>query len=135
MQSPEADRPSTDASPDPQALKRPAWVYVAASVAGVVVIVLLLGALGVFQTGESPTPPAASGPFITISEPVQGAVVPIPEAVTVRGEAGALFENNVVVQALDEDGNVLVQEPTTAQAPEIGGTGPWSIQLVIPVKP
>jgi uncharacterized lipoprotein YbaY/heat shock protein HslJ len=57
--------------------------------------------------------------------------------VSVKGEAGGLFEGNVVVQALSASGEVLVQQPTTVDSPDagIGGAGPWSIDLRIETEP
>jgi putative lipoprotein len=46
-----------------------------------------------------------------------------------------LFENNVVVQAMDSEGNVLSEQATVTDAAEPGGTGNWSIEIVVPVKP
>jgi heat shock protein HslJ len=74
---------------------------------------------------------------ITIDEPVQGAVVDIANPVTVSGTGGGLPEGNVVVQAIDRDGNVLAEQPTTIDAPDAGtgGQGPWSVQLSIDTEP
>lgn len=112
---------------------RPPWAYVIIGAGVVALMAIALWALGVFS-GAEPSPPGEEA-FITIIDPVQGAVLPVPEVITIRGDAGGLFENNVVVQALDAQGNVLAQQPTTVISAEQGGQGPWSVDLVVPVKP
>jgi putative lipoprotein len=113
-------------------------------IAGIVIIVIaLLGlvavvalaASGYFDQAE-PTPPPA-GAFITIMEPAQTAALDITSPIKVAGEGGGLFEGNVVVQALDTNGNVLVQQPTIIDAPDagVGGAGPWSVELTIVADP
>jgi putative lipoprotein len=123
------EAPST-ASKESQS--RPAWVYVIIGAGVIALMAIALWALGVFS-GAEPSPPGEEA-FITIIDPVQGAVLPVPEVITIRGDAGGLFENSVVVQALDAQGNVLVQQPTTVISAEQGGQGPWSVDLIIPVK-
>ncbi len=118
---------------DAEPSTRPRWQLIVAGVLiGLVILLVLMALFGVFKTEP---PPPATNAFITIVEPGQGAVLPVPEMVTVRGQAGGLFENSLVVQALDESGNMLVQQPTTIDTTEVGGTGDWSVDLVIPVKP
>jgi heat shock protein HslJ len=75
--------------------------------------------------------------FITIDEPVQGAILDIAKPVLVRGSGAALPEANVVVEALDWQGNVLAQVPATLQGPDVGtgGQGTWSAELSIDVEP
>jgi heat shock protein HslJ len=55
----------------------------------------------------------------------------------VRGSGAALPEGNVVVEALDAQGNVLAQVATTMQGPDVGtgGEGTWSTELTIDVEP
>ena len=78
----------------------------------------------VFNSGEAPAQPA-----ISISSPAAGEVVNSAEII-VNGTGTALPENNVVVRALDADGNVLAETPTTVNA-DVGGSGPWSATLVV----
>jgi len=80
---------------------------------------------------------AAVETFIEINEPGQGAVLDIANPVTVNGVGAGLPEGNVVVQAIDRDGNVLTQQPTTIDAPDAatGGQGPWSVQLIVDAEP
>ena len=75
--------------------------------------------------------------FIQITEPVQGAILDIDRAVRVSGIGGGLPEGNVVVQALDQNGGVLTQQPTILDAPDAGtgGQGPWVVDLSINVEP
>ena len=74
---------------------------------------------------------AAAQPAITISAPLPGATVD-PAQIVVNGVGTALPENNVVVRALDANGAVLAEQPTTANA-ELGGSGPWSVTLAVNV--
>jgi hypothetical protein len=71
--------------------------------------------------------------YITIENPQDGAVLDISIPVTVSGMGGGLFEGNVVVEALDAEGNVLAQEATILDSPDagIGGEGSWTVQLTI----
>jgi hypothetical protein len=80
---------------------------------------------------------AAVQPYIRIDEPVQGALLDISGPVGVRGSGAGLIEGNVVVEALDAQGNVLVQQPTILQGPDVGtgGEGTWSTELSIEAEP
>jgi hypothetical protein len=75
--------------------------------------------------------------MIAITEPDQGQVVDISHAVKVQGKGVGLTEGNVVVEALDWQGNVLDRQPTTLQGPDVGtgGEGTWSVELTIKVEP
>lgn len=112
---------------------RSPWLL--AGLGGLVVILILaiLAALGVFEKEQ----PVVEDPelWIIITEPVQGAVLGVPDAVIVKGQGHGLFENNVVVQAMDSEGNVLSEQATVTDAAEPGGTGNWSVEIVVPVKP
>jgi heat shock protein HslJ len=79
----------------------------------------------------------AKTPYIKIEEPAQGALLDISRPVTVRGSGGALAEGNVVVEALDAGGSVLVQQPVVLQGPDVGtgGEGTWSVELNIDAEP
>lgn len=117
---------------------RSGWVIV--GIGGL--IVLLIAAVVALAGGTlsdeeaAPTePPGGADAFLTIVQPGQGAVVPAPESVPIRGQAGGLFENSLVVQAFDSEGTLLAEEPTTVDASEPGGTGNWEVNMVIPVKP
>jgi putative lipoprotein len=81
-------------------------------------------------------PPAASV-FITIEAPQPGAILDISQPVRVSGRGGGLPEGNVVVQAIDRDGNVLDQQATIVDAPDAGtgGQGPWAVELNIDTEP
>jgi LysM repeat protein len=75
-------------------------------------------------------------PFITITSPVSGTVI-LEESVTVSGRGGGLFEGNVVVQAEDVDGNVLLTQPTVLQGENtgIGGPGDWETTILLSTFP
>lgn len=72
---------------------------------------------------------------ISITSPAPGAVLPNINAINVTGTGTALFENSLVVQALDQGGGILAQQPVTTNAPEVGGTGSWSATLTVNVAP
>ena len=117
--------------------KKNGWMIAAFVVVALILVGILtyamLSTAGLFPAPE-PTQPAV---FITITEPAQGTMLDTTWAVTVKGEAGGLFEGNVVVQALSASGEVLAQQPTTIDSPDagIGGAGPWSTDLRIETEP
>ena len=134
---PGSDEPGDSSEPE-EPKKRSPWLLIGLGALGVLlfgaVISALAGALA--QEEIAPTEPAGgANAFITIVQPGQGAVLPVPESIPIRGQAGGLFENNVVVQAFDSEGTLLAQEPTIVDASEPGGTGNWEVDMVIPVKP
>jgi len=79
---------------------------------------------------------AAVESFIKITEPIDSTVI-AGNPVTVIGTGRGLFEGNVVVQALDNNNNVLAEEATIIDSPDagVGGQGPWTVQLHVTVKP
>ncbi|MEA1978303.1 MAG: Gmad2 immunoglobulin-like domain-containing protein [Chloroflexota bacterium] len=127
----EDDLQDDEASAEKQ--DRSPWIL--AGLGGLVVILIfaILAALGVFEKEQ----PVVEDPdmWIIITEPAQGTVLGVPDAVVVKGQGHGLFENNVVVQAMDSEGNVLSEQATVTDAAEPGGTGNWSVEIVIPVKP
>jgi LysM repeat protein len=70
------------------------------------------------------------GPFVTISSPAPYSTL-TGGTIMVSGRGGALFEGNVVVQARDNRGNVLTEQATTVNAPDVGGEGEWSVSLTV----
>jgi uncharacterized lipoprotein YbaY/heat shock protein HslJ len=111
----------------------PSLVLIVAGIAFVaLVIVLILYAAGVIKSGPDTGVPTSVAPFITIENPVEGAVLANQQPVTISGMAGGLFEGGLVVEVLDASGNVLVQAPVTVQAPEagLGEPGPWSVEVL-----
>lgn len=136
---PGSDEPEDEDSSEPKDPKeRSPWLLIGLGALGVLlfgaVIAALAGALAQEEVAPA-EPPGGANAFITIVQPGQGALLPVPESVPIRGQAGGLFENSLVVQALDTEGNVLAQVPTTVDASEPGGTGNWSVDMVIPVQP
>jgi putative lipoprotein len=87
------------------------------------------------RVGGQPAPPLQA--TIKIDDPVYGATMDISQPVTVRGTGAGLPEGNVVVQALDRDGNVLTEQPATLQGENVGtgGQGTWSVELTIKTEP
>lgn len=62
-------------------------------------------------------------PYSTLAEPT----------FTVTGSTESVFEGEIVVEALDAQGNVLVQVPATAGTSEVGGIGEWTAELTVSV--
>jgi putative lipoprotein len=90
--------------------------------------------------GPAPEPqptPAPAEPSIKINDPNRGDVLDISKPVTVRGTGANLYEGNVVVQAVDLQGNVLDEQPTTLSGRDVGSGGErsWSVDLNIEVAP
>jgi heat shock protein HslJ len=71
--------------------------------------------------------------FLEIEQPVDGTMLLTSVPIPVSGTGGGLPEGNVVVQALDGDGNVLAEQATTLQGTDVGtgGSGTWSAELDI----
>jgi uncharacterized lipoprotein YbaY len=107
----------------------------------IMLVIILLGviayadlsAAGLIAAPE-PTQPAT---FISIIEPIEGALLDTTWTVPIKGEGGGLFEGNVIVQALSASGEVLAQQSTIIDAPDagIGGSGPWSVELQFNAPP
>jgi uncharacterized lipoprotein YbaY len=107
----------------------------------VVLLAIALLLAGLYITGffgrpeEAQTTPVTA--FISIEQPQEAATIDLTQPLTVSGTAGGLFEGNLVVQVLDVDGNVLVEAPTTIQAPNagLGESGPWNLELEVQAVP
>jgi hypothetical protein len=80
---------------------------------------------------------AAVEAYIQITEPTQGALVDITKPISVGGSGAGLPEGNVVVDALDRQGNLLDRQPATLKGQDVatGGEGTWSTELKIEVEP
>ena len=65
---------------------------------------------------------------VTITSPQNYLGIP-GTTFTVEGTGKGLFEGNVVVEVLDNEGNILFSEPTLVATDEIGGEGDWSIDI------
>ncbi len=114
------------------------WVIAGLGGLTVLLVVAIVAVMASTLSNDEPAPTEPSGgadAFITIAQPGQGAVLPVPESISIRGQAGGLFENSLMVQVLDAQGNLLAQEPTIIDASEPGGVGNWSVELIIPVQP
>lgn len=74
---------------------------------------------------------AQSSASITITSPTAGQELDTSAAITVNGSGTALFENSLVVQLLTSEGNVLSEQPTTTNAPDVGGTGDWQVTFTV----
>jgi LysM repeat protein len=71
-------------------------------------------------------------PVVTITSPLPYSTL-AEETFTVTGSAESVFEGGVVVEALDAQGNILVQVPVTAETSEVGGVGDWTADLTVNV--
>ena len=141
---------------EPAEGRKRGWAVVVAVIAAILalctIVVCIAAAIAAFsgEKEQAPAPTAApiatqapvptqapSGAMIVISEPDQGQVVDVDKPVKVQGKGVGLVEGNVVVEALDWQGNVLDQQPTTLQGKDVatGGEGTWSIELTIEVEP
>ena len=49
--------------------------------------------------------------------------------VTVEGYGWASFEQNLVIELYDEQGNLLAQQPIIVESPEMGQPGPFQAEL------
>ena len=126
------------------ASKRPVWLTVIIIIAAIALLCCLATvcaatAIYLFSDGDqvTPTPVQPVEAYVSISEPVQGATLDITQPIAVVGSGAGLFEGNVVVQVIDRDGNILAQEPTTLQGPDVGmgGEGDWKVQLTVETQP
>lgn len=113
--------------------KRNTWMIVGLGALAIALLIAILAALGVFAKDDAPI--IVGDSWITIAVPGQGDVVGVPEPVRVSGRGAGLFENNVVVQAMDSEERVLSIEPTTLDASDSGGEGNWAVDIVVPVEP
>jgi len=132
--------------------RKKGWTVAVAVIAAILalctIVVCIAAAIVAFSGGKdeasAPAPTAAPAPtrapgqaMIVITEPDQGQVVDIGQPVRVQGKGVGLTEGNVVVEALDWQGNVLDRQPATLQGPDVGtgGEGTWSTELTIEVEP
>jgi heat shock protein HslJ len=69
--------------------------------------------------------------YIKIQQPSNGAQLDTSAPIIVTGDAAGLYEGGLVVQALDQNGAVLTQAPTSINAPQagLGMAGQWSVAL------
>jgi hypothetical protein len=79
----------------------------------------------------NPSPPDAADPDITVTSPTSGATITSP--VTVTGQART-FESTVQVSLFDADGDEIASTFGTANAPDVGQHGPYSISLTFSVS-
>ncbi len=120
------------------------WLTVIIVIAAVALLCCLLAVCAatvtyLFSDGDvaTPTPVQPGKAYISITEPVQGAVMDITQPIAIAGSGAGLFEGNVVVQVIDRDGNILAQQPTVLQGPDVGtgGEGTWDVQLTVETQP
>jgi heat shock protein HslJ len=140
-----------DMSPEePEEGRKRGWPLAAGIVAAILalftIVVCVVAAFAILSGDgeETMVPTAAPAPtrapgqaMIAITEPDPGEVLDISQPVRVQGKGVALTEGNVVVEALDAQGNVLDREPATLQGPDVatGGEGSWSVELTIDAEP
>jgi LysM repeat protein len=80
-------------------------------------------------------PPPPPSPYLKITSPAPGAV--LPATFVVSGSGAGLFEGNVLVRALNASGVVLAQQTTTLNGSNVGagGEGTFSVQMTVNVAP
>jgi hypothetical protein len=135
---------------EPAGARKKGWTVAVVVIAAILtlctIVVCIAAAIAAFSVDEdktavstpAPVPTMAPGQaMIVITEPDQGQVVDVDQPVKVQGRGMGLLEGNVVVEALDWQGNVLDRQPTTLQGPDVatGGEGTWSTELTIAVEP
>ncbi|HSR29971.1 MAG TPA: Gmad2 immunoglobulin-like domain-containing protein [Anaerolineae bacterium] len=155
----------TEAAPgdlqQPPEKKKMGWATAVIAVAAIllfccVLAVCVAAAVAIFSGGDQamPLPPTEATPlppaqatatptavpiqaYIQIDEPAQGAVLDISQPVPIKGTGAGLPEGNVVVEAIDRDGNVLDRQPTTLQGQDVGtgGQGTWQVELRLQTQP
>ena len=74
----------------------------------------------------APTPIVSEGDNISVTSPFLNQKIGLP--LVVEGEA-RVFENVLSVRLRDEDGMILVEAFTTADAPDMGEFGQYKISL------
>ncbi len=72
---------------------------------------------------------ATNGPFITLTNPMPYATLDISQPLTITGTGGALPNGALVVRALDSQGNILAEAPTTIA----NGGNTWQATLQVNV--
>ena len=110
----------------------PNWLLI-----GGIIVVLLLVVVAIFGLlREQPAGPEEPGEtYIAIISPERGDVLPVSETVTVVGQAQGIVNNNaLVVQVLDTAGNLIVEQPATVGASEVGARGDWEVALSVPAE-
>ncbi len=85
------------------------------------------GSAGVFVTAN----PDKNHRYVTIEEPGNRCIITNPGSFMVEGSADGGFENHIVVQAQDVNGNVLAEATTTYSSSSAGGPGSWSVTLSV----
>ena len=69
-------------------------------------------------------------PFVCIDTPLAGDQ--LSGTVTVSGFSGGAFENALVIDALDAFDQLIVRQPVTVSAPDVGRVGSYSAALTLP---
>lgn len=69
-------------------------------------------------------------PVVTITSPLPYTTL-AESTFTVTGSAESVFEGEIVVEALDDQGNILVQVPATAETNEVDSLGDWTADLTV----
>jgi heat shock protein HslJ len=74
----------------------------------------------------------ASDQYINIISPHGNVMIDPDNPVTVSGTGKGMFEGNVVIRFEDQDGNMLVQKPTTMRRDDIAAAGDWQTSVTLP---
>jgi putative lipoprotein len=129
--------PDSDNHKQAETPHKDGWLIAAIVVVTLVLVAVLAYAI-LSTAGLLPSPELTQPTtFITITQPTQGDSLDLTWVVTVKGQAGGLFEGHLLVQALSASGEVLAQQPTIIDAPEAGtgGSGSFSVDLNIRAEP
>jgi putative lipoprotein len=132
--SPVSDLPNQIGSSEEAPSGRNPWLIFAFILGALILVGILAYADFSVARIEEPIQAAA---FITITEPDEGRLLDTTWAVSIKGDAGGLFEGNVVVQAHSASGELLAQQATTILAEDAGtgGSGAWAVELQINAPP
>ncbi len=91
-----------------------------------------LSSVGVILADSGPVdirPPFTTDEWIRIDAPTANAMLPQSGTIHVEGFGYASFEQTLIIELLDTDGNVIASVPIIVQAPDLGQPGPWSADL------
>jgi hypothetical protein len=128
------DQAAETASPTPSATEHPAATATGAPTAAATATPTFVPD-SPLNTPVQATATPESGPMVKISQPLSRTVMSIGEPLAISGIGRALFEGHLMVEVLNNQGEVLAQEPTTVQAEDAGTgeEGPWSVRLPVEI--
>ncbi|MFN8564591.1 MAG: Gmad2 immunoglobulin-like domain-containing protein, partial [Anaerolineae bacterium] len=81
-----------------------------------------------------PVTPPPTQVTLNILTPVQNAVLDTSQRLTITGSGAGLAGNDVVVRALNANGDLLAQQTVRAGAPGVNGESQWQVSLSVLVN-